>query len=532
MLDSATSPLAGITPADLDGVSSVREAPAGRENAGEDGAFARVLRAHSAPWHGERGTNPTPGDAGDSGNLPPPDRREIAAASAAASNTASNTASNAQVADAQLQAAAPPGRAGAEQSLASGGDGAESPAPGLGVASAHGRVSGLFPMAASAPPQASLGSGSDAGLLHRISPGALAIEGPSSTALPPASAGDRSAGDRNAAAKPAARRGAARPRVAAGAALNAAVLNGNVLNGNVLNGGVPNGNVLNGGVLNGDALGGDVRGRASAGAAEPEAPPGLAQRALAAAQARAQAREKAPAPANTGVRSSSPDEASPDSLRASPRAEAVNATHLAVRAASVGAPKLRAPAPEVHLPAAAREAPPAGLPPGPATAPQGGIQNTQGGASNLASAADFDLAMQQAPSESEFVDELGARVQVMLRDGVRKAHIQLQPAELGRLQVMISMEGDQARVAFLADAGATRDAIEQSLPRLREMLEQNGLQLAQSDLGQRGFQREESRPDGAADARGAELPATAEADADRQGDAGAGASRGRIDTYI
>lgn len=242
----------------------------------------------------------------------------------------------------------------------------------------------------------------------------------------------------------------------------------------------------------------------------------------------AQARGEAPAPANTGLRRSSPDEASPDSLGASPRAEAVNAAPLA---ASAGGPKLRAPAHEVHLPVAAREAPPAALPPGPATAPQGGIQNAQGGASNLAFAADFDLAMPRAPSGSEFADELGARMQVMLRDGVRKAHIQLQPAELGRLQVTISTEGDQARVAFLADAGATRDAIEQSLPRLREMLEQNGLQLAQSDVGQRGFQREESRPDGAADARGAELSATAEeACADRQGDAGA--SRARIDTYI
>ena len=529
MLDSATSPLAGATPADLGAVSSGREAPAGRENAGEDGAFARVLRAHSAPWHGARDTNPAPRDAGDSGNLPPPDRREIAAASAVASNTASNT----QVADAQLQAAAPPGRAGAEHSLAAGGDGAESPAPDPGVASAYGRVSGLFPTAASAPPQAPLGSGTDAGLFHRIAPGA---RGPSSRALPPATgdgdagdrsagdAGDRSAGDagdRNAVASPAARRGAARPRVAAGAALNAAVLNGNALDGNV----------LNGNALDGNALDGDVRGRVGASAAEPEAPPGLARRALAAAQAmtqaraqaRVQAREKALAPANSGARLSSPDEASPDSPGASPRAEAMNATPLA---ASADAPKLRAPAPETHLPVAAREAPP-----GPATAPQGGIQNAQGGASTLASAADFDLAMPRVPSESEFADELGARVQVMLRDGVRKAHIQLQPAELGRLQVTISMEGDQARVAFLADAGATRDAIEQSLPRLREMLEQNGLQLAQSDVGQRGFQREESRPDGAADARGAELSATAEeACADRQGDAGA--SRARIDTYI
>ena len=118
----------------------------------------------------------------------------------------------------------------------------------------------------------------------------------------------------------------------------------------------------------------------------------------------------------------------------------------------------------------------------------------------------------------------------MLRDGLGKAQIQLHPAELGRLQVTISTDGDQARVAFLADAGATRDAIEHSLPRLREMLEQNGLQLAQSDVGQRGFQRQDSQPDGSADARDPALPGAAEADAQHQDDTGA--SDARIDTYI
>ena len=142
-----------------------------------------------------------------------------------------------------------------------------------------------------------------------------------------------------------------------------------------------------------------------------------------------------------------------------------------------------------------------------------------------------DLVMERAPDEAEFADEFTTRVKVLVRDGVREARIQLNPAELGRLQVTVSTEGDQARVSFVADNAAARDAIEQSLPRLREMLEQNGLQLAQSDVGHGG----------AADKRGSERGASL---ADGEGSAEAAESRpdgdgsvlatgaSRIDTYI
>ena len=445
MLNSAPNPLPGLAAQDLSDLSNAQNTPAGGKNAGGDGAFDRVLRDQSASRH-ESQPRPEPStrDADDSGNTPPPGRRDIAADD--------ESASAVEAADAALQAAAPQtaaGQAWGDRSAAALGDGSRLPAAGRVAAS-----------------------------LDRVV----------------ASAED-------------ARRAVARPVLSRGDALTPAA-----------------GAALNTAALNSAALEVDSSRRAGASAAGDEAAPDLEPRALAAARASAKAL------ARSGAASSAPDYGSPAARALSLHDEA-GAARLATRALSTEAAKLTAPAHEGQLPLAAREA---AAPPAPPASPpvsgQGGLHNANGSASNFNSAPGVDLAMQRAPTDPEFVDELGARIQVMLRDGLGKAQIQLHPAELGRLQVTISTDGDQARVAFLADAGATRDAIEHSLPRLREMLEQNGLQLAQSDVGQRGFQRQDSQPDGSADARDPELPGAAEADASRQGDTGASGSG--IDTYI
>lgn len=95
-----------------------------------------------------------------------------------------------------------------------------------------------------------------------------------------------------------------------------------------------------------------------------------------------------------------------------------------------------------------------------------------------------EYALEHAPEDAEFPREVTARMKLLLRDGVREARLQLHPAELGRLQVSVTTDGDQARVVFVTETAAAREAIEQSMPRLRDMLEQNGLQLAQSDVEQ------------------------------------------------
>jgi len=100
------------------------------------------------------------------------------------------------------------------------------------------------------------------------------------------------------------------------------------------------------------------------------------------------------------------------------------------------------------------------------------------------------------PGEPEFTGELANRVSLMVKNGSQEASLQLNPPELGRLEIRIVTEGDQARIQFAVHNPDARDAIEQNLPRLREMLEQSGLQLARSDVADqsKGQQQSEATP--------------------------------------
>ena len=74
------------------------------------------------------------------------------------------------------------------------------------------------------------------------------------------------------------------------------------------------------------------------------------------------------------------------------------------------------------------------------------------------------------------------RVMWMSSQNISKAEIALDPPELGPLQVRISTQSDQTSVTFTSHHGAVRDALDQGLPRLREMMESQGLDLADVDV--------------------------------------------------
>lgn len=70
------------------------------------------------------------------------------------------------------------------------------------------------------------------------------------------------------------------------------------------------------------------------------------------------------------------------------------------------------------------------------------------------------------------------RVLWMSSQNIQAAEINLEPAELGRLAVRIDMTGDQAQVVFISGQAGVREALESQLPRLRELFNQQGLNLA------------------------------------------------------
>jgi len=92
------------------------------------------------------------------------------------------------------------------------------------------------------------------------------------------------------------------------------------------------------------------------------------------------------------------------------------------------------------------------------------------------------LAMQPSMQTEAWGKVLSSRVVWMAREGVQQAELRLNPANLGPVEVKLHMSNDQANVTFLAQNAATRDALEQALPKLRESFQENGMDLANANV--------------------------------------------------
>lgn len=75
-------------------------------------------------------------------------------------------------------------------------------------------------------------------------------------------------------------------------------------------------------------------------------------------------------------------------------------------------------------------------------------------------------------------DELGLKITWMATQRNQSAELHLNPPQLGPLDVTLKMNGDQATALFTSPHAAVREAIEQALPRLREMLADSGIMLS------------------------------------------------------
>ena len=95
-------------------------------------------------------------------------------------------------------------------------------------------------------------------------------------------------------------------------------------------------------------------------------------------------------------------------------------------------------------------------------------------------------SLPHAPGSSRWADGLGERVAWMLDTRNHVAELRLTPPELGRLDVRIAVSGSEASIQFSAPSAAVREAVDAALPRLREMLEADGLSLAHADVSDHG----------------------------------------------
>ena len=103
---------------------------------------------------------------------------------------------------------------------------------------------------------------------------------------------------------------------------------------------------------------------------------------------------------------------------------------------------------------------------------------------------------QSGPRERQpLAGDMATHIRVLKTQGGGEARLNLNPAELGRMSITVITESGETKVAFVVETAGARHAVENALPRLREMLEQAGLSLSDSEVAE-GHRDEKSESDG------------------------------------
>lgn len=125
-------------------------------------------------------------------------------------------------------------------------------------------------------------------------------------------------------------------------------------------------------------------------------------------------------------------------------------------------------------------------------------QQAQAAAGNRAQSAPSGAVLPQQPFSlaqqllsPNWGRAMGERAIMMAQHGPRSAQIQLDPPELGAMQIRIHMQGnDQVSVSFTSPNPMVREALEQQMPRLREMFADQGLNLQDSSVADQSSQQQ------------------------------------------
>jgi flagellar hook-length control protein FliK len=107
----------------------------------------------------------------------------------------------------------------------------------------------------------------------------------------------------------------------------------------------------------------------------------------------------------------------------------------------------------------------------------------------LPSQLSLNTSFQSAGQWGEAVTE---KVMWMSSKGIKEAIIQLDPPELGSLQVKVGVNQDQAQVSFTVQNASVREALDQQSMRLREMFAEDGLNLTDVDVSDQSSKEESS----------------------------------------
>lgn len=110
-----------------------------------------------------------------------------------------------------------------------------------------------------------------------------------------------------------------------------------------------------------------------------------------------------------------------------------------------------------------------------------------------AAAAPASVAVATPVGAEGWGHEVGEKITWMVARQESRAELVLNPPQLGRIEVSVTMHGDHANATFISANPAVRDALENALPHLRETLQNAGISLGQTQVGAESFQQSAHR---------------------------------------
>jgi flagellar hook-length control protein FliK len=122
-------------------------------------------------------------------------------------------------------------------------------------------------------------------------------------------------------------------------------------------------------------------------------------------------------------------------------------------------------------------------------------------------------------NQKQWSEQVAGKIAWLAGRSIQSADIQLNPPDMGPIEVRVSVQNDQAQVTVNAQNAQVREMLELNSSRLRDMLEQEGLNLADFDVsgeaaggdGDEAAEGESGERDGSGPASGAgETVATGE----------------------
>lgn len=114
------------------------------------------------------------------------------------------------------------------------------------------------------------------------------------------------------------------------------------------------------------------------------------------------------------------------------------------------------------------------------------VATTPAATSATVSSSSSLLVNDVAPREQhQFANDMATHVRVLKGQGGGEAKLNLHPMELGRMSITVATEGSETKVMFVVETAQARQSVEAAMPRLREMLDQAGLSLTDSDVAER-----------------------------------------------